>query len=99
MSEQNQFGKPEWRQFGDPIGLPFSETGESRWFHGEPVIDEREVKTFAQSWPCPVGGCEGEMIANGMTWPMNPPGYHHTCNQCSFTAALSNQQFPRTVTR
>lgn len=95
----DKFGKPEWREFGEPIGLPFSKTGESRWFEPEPVVDEYEVRTFVQRWLCPVAGCGGEMTANGITWPMNPVGYHHTCDRCSFTAALSGKRFPRTVTR
>ena len=71
----------------------------SRWFNAEPEIEEVEVKAFRQEWLCPKEDCSGKMVSNGYSWPMNPPGYHHTCTECQFTAApRDGQRFPCEVT-
>lgn len=82
----------EHEQFGKTI------TG-SRWFNQEPEIVERPVRTFEQRWLCPMDECSGQMVYNGMSWPMNPPGYHHTCSECGFTAAIHGKRYPLTTTR
>ncbi len=71
----------------------------SRWFNEEPEITEQEVKTFTQRWMCPIKDCDGEMRFNGVAWPMVEPGYHHTCVECGFTAAVEGKQYPREVHR
>jgi len=64
------------------------------WFGGEPNIQQEPKRPVLSRWICPQDGCGGEMKFNGMTWPMNPPGYHHTCDKCGFTAALSGRHYP-----
>lgn len=83
MSAKN----PEWEKFG-------AQCGGSRWFEGDPTIVEKPVVMVRVVWPCPVQGCAGEMKFNGMTWPTGDPGYHHTCTQCRFTAAIRGHQYP-----
>ena len=82
---------PEWEKFGNSCAG-------SRWFKGEPTVTERLVQTYEQLWMCPVTPCDGEMRYTGRYWPTGTPGYHHTCNKCGFTAAVS-VVYPRTVTR
>lgn len=76
----------DWNQFGSDIGG-------SRWFHGEPMITKRQVTPVRASWLCPTE-CGGYMVFNGMTWPTGDPGYHHTCDQCGFTAAIHGHRYP-----
>lgn len=85
---------PEHEKFGNSIGL---HDRWSRWFNAEPVIGYAEQVPINEKWFCPIEGCAGEMMFNGSTWPMNPPGYHHTCDKCGFTAALRDKKYPRTV--
>jgi hypothetical protein len=73
-------------EFGEPCG-------NSRWFNREPNITRIDVKTFRELWPCPCD-CDGQMIFNGQVWSTNPPGYHHTCSRCGFTAAV-HTKYPR----
>lgn len=83
--------KPERNdeQFGNTIAG-------SRWFKGEPQITRRVMRPVQERWLCPHDGCDGEMLSSGWNWPTNPPGYHHTCTVCGFTAApMSGQHFPR----
>ena len=84
--------KPEWEEFGEPIGTP---SGESRWFSRAPNIAEQPMVPIQERWLCPVEGCEGEMVYNGLTWPTASPGYHHTCTQCRFTAAVRGVHYPK----
>ena len=69
--------------------------GGSRWFKGEPKIEEQRMIPVNQRWICPIDGCGGEMKFNGMTWPTGSPGYHHSCNKCEFTAAIHGAKYPR----
>lgn len=78
--------KPEWAAYGE-------ENSGSRWFAGEPTIERAPVRPVMLRWRCPIDG--GEMVSAGWTWPTFEPGYHHTCDRCGFTAALSGQRFPR----
>ena len=72
----------------------------SRWFKGEPQVTETRVVAYQQRWQCPHEDCPGEMIHNGRSWPDTPvPGYHHTCNNCGFTAAIYGIKYPRVVHR
>lgn len=83
---------PEHEKFGRTI------TG-SRWFNGNPFVIVRSVTPVEENWACPIAGCtEGIMVYNGMQWPVNPPGYHHTCSKCGFTAAV-HEKYPRVVYR
>ena len=72
---------------------PHSKFGEtiagSRWFNREPVLTNEEMVPVRQTWICPTCG-EGEMIASRGAWLTNPPGHHHECTKCKFTAALRN---------
>ncbi len=78
--------------FGSPIAG-------SRWFNGEPAIERVQVDTFVERWRCPLDGCGGEMHPNGFVWSTNPPGIHHTCDACGFTAVpRAGARFPRTIT-
>ncbi len=81
-------------RFGSPIGLFSGPSGLSRWFKGEPNIEQTPRVPVHSRWLCPQDDCDGEMVANGATWPMNPPGNHHTCDKCGFTAAISGQSYP-----
>lgn len=83
---------PEHDKFGDEIGG-------SRWFKGEANIVSKVVVSIEEKWICPIAGCGGEMEFNGMTWPCNPPGFHHTCDICGFTAAISGKRYPTIVYR
>ncbi len=67
----------------------------SRWFKG-PVttLVRKKMIPVEVRWMCPMDGCDGEMEDNGMRWPMNIMGYHHTCTKCGFTAALSGKSYP-----
>lgn len=85
----------EHEQFGSTIG---SIGGGSRWFNREPEVRRTEVKTYRETWMCPCDGCHGEMEFNGHTWPTGDPGYHHTCSNCEFTAAV-HACYPRVVTQ
>ena len=90
MNELNQSDRDsavEHEQFGSSIGG-------SRWFNQNPNVSRKEVKTFREIWTCPIDGCEGEMVFNGLIWPTGQPGYHHTCKKCGFTAAI-HDKFPR----
>lgn len=73
--------------------------GGSRWFNAEPNVTAEPVETFIERWRCPVAGCAGEMRYAGYSWMTNPPGNHHTCTACKFTAALRGETYPREVTR
>lgn len=70
----------------DDLGRPVMISGNrySRWFRPEPNIVEGR-------WRCPHNDCDGYMISNGSVWPMNPPGYHHSCTACGFTAAIKEK--------
>lgn len=70
----------------------------SRWFTGEPATTRQRVHTYVERWPCPVEDCAGEMVFNGASWGTNPPGCHHTCTACGFTAATRGVTYPRTIT-
>lgn len=83
----------EHEQFGTSIGIAFPQSQMSRWFLGKPNI-VKTYKLWTAKWICPIEGCFGEMIFNGAIWPMSPPGYHHTCDKCGFTAALSGRKYP-----
>jgi hypothetical protein len=83
MSEQ------EHEQFGKTIA-------NSRWFKGEPSTTRKRLIPYREIWNCPIDGCDGEMIATGEAWPFNPPGYHHRCSKCGFTAAV-HARYPRIV--
>ena len=89
-------GDKNHEKFGSPI---MTSQGPSRWFRGEPEISEVHMATFEQRWMCPMDNCNGEMQYNGSQWPMSPPGYHHTCTECGFTAALCGVSYPRNVYR
>jgi hypothetical protein len=78
---------PEHEQFGRTISG-------SRWFTGKPSVTRTRVIPIQVTWNCPIDGCDGEMVENGMVWPTGDPGYHHTCNKCGFTAAV-HERFPR----
>ena len=82
----------EHDKFGSPCGG-------SRWFNSEPKITERVMVPVEEHWSCPVENCDGEMKFNGMTWPTGNPGYHHTCDKCGFTAAISGKRYPRIAYR
>lgn len=77
-------------KIGTPVGV-------SEWFNDEPKIARKEVRTFIERWMCPQENCEGEMRDAGFSWSTNPPGYHHTCNKCGYTAAMSGKRYPRTI--
>lgn len=81
-------GKPtvepdEWKKFGDPV------TG-SRWFRGVPAV---EVRAGEVVWACPTAECNGSMEFNGSAWPTGSYGYHHTCSECGFAAAIHGARF------
>ena len=66
----------------------------SRWFNREPEIERVVVEPVMEIWRCPMEGCGGEMKNNGFVWPSYPPGYHHTCDKCGFTAAIKTGPYP-----
>jgi hypothetical protein len=80
---------PEHEKFGGTISG-------SRWFKGEPKITTKRMYPVQARWLCPIEGCDGEMKYAGWTWPVNPPGYHHTCHVCGFTAAIHGKKYPCT---
>lgn len=82
---------PEHERFGRTIAG-------SRWFNGKPFITVRSVTPVQENWRCPLVDCNGFMVYNGSQWPMSPPGYHHTCSACGFTAAI-HEKYPRIVYR
>lgn len=67
------------------------------WFNGTAKVKREEVKTYHERWFCPMENCTGEMIYTGMSWPMNPPGYHHKCNVCGCGRAMEGKSYPRYV--
>jgi len=75
----------------------------TQWFKGDPILVEEPMIPVLQHWMCPDPDeqgedCLGEMIFNGMSWPVNPPGYHHTCNVCGYTAVpRGGKKYPQTV--
>ena len=73
----------EWPKFGDTIAG-------SRWFNGAPSVS---VSGGEVVWNCPSTGCNGHMRFNGSVWATGSPGYHHTCTNCGFTAALKGAVF------
>ena len=85
---------PEHAKFGNGIGVGFQE-GYSRWFRGEPNIVRTQVVPVMERWMCPIENCTGEMKSTGGAWPVHPMGYHHKCDQCGFTAALSGVEYPK----
>ncbi len=80
----------------DDPHVKFGETiAGSRWFNAEPSLTQVEMVPVRQTWICPACDGTGEMISTGGAWLTNPPGYHHTCNKCGFTAALrGGKQYP-----
>lgn len=66
---------PEHEQWGNTISG-------SRWFKGDPIVRD-------SVWRCPID--DGAMVYTGWQWPMYPPGLHHCCETCGFTAALSSR--------
>lgn len=59
----------------------------------------KEVKTFQVSHKCPV--CDtGELKANGMMKPSNPPYYGHKCTnrECKHSEYILGKTYPRIET-
>jgi len=79
-------------EFGAPCG-------NSRWFNQEPVIEVTPVQSVMERWYCPIDGCSGQMHHNGIMWPTGNPGYHHVCDECGFTAAITGAAYPRQSVR
>lgn len=67
----------------------------SRWFDGDPDISRKRMVPVRERWRCPMEACDGEMRFNGSVWPTGRQGYHHTCNECGFTAAIRGKKYPR----
>jgi hypothetical protein len=87
--------KPE--DFGDTIDGGNTGGGGSRWFNREPIVRTSRVRPVGYHWDCPMDGCEGEMRYTGREWPGSggsPPGCHHKCTKCGFTAAIRMRRFP-----
>jgi len=63
----------------------------SRWFNGEPEVTCKPVVPRRATWGCPIDGCNGTMEFNDMS---RLTGYHHTCTQCGFTAAIKHKKYP-----
>lgn len=59
----------------------------------------KEVKTYQVSYKCPECG-EGELKANGMMKPSNPPYYGHTCTnrECRHKEYIFGATYPRIET-
>lgn len=87
-AKANEPENPEHSKYGARIG-------QSRWFEGKPALyrepGTRESGDYVR-WRCPI--CGGEMVSNGWTWPTDPPGFHHECDTCGFTAALEDAEYP-----
>lgn len=90
-AKRPQSDNPEHDTFGQPCAG-------SRWFNQKPATIRKEVRTYLETWPCPIAGCTGEMEDDGFRWSVSPPGIHHTCTVCDFTAAIRGESYPRTVT-
>lgn len=64
------------------------------WFKGVPrLLKKRKVPVHVE-WACPSEGCPGVMRDNGFRYSMEPPGIHHTCTKCGYTAVLE-KSYPR----
>lgn len=83
----------EAEEYGTSIGGALGKA--SRWFDGEPDVSRERVVPVRERWWCPMSDCDGEMTFNGSTWPTGRPGYHHTCGECGFTAAVRGKKYPR----
>jgi len=77
-------------------GITYS-GGTSRWFNKTPDLRTQEMETLEISWACPIDDCDGMMVFSGVSWTMNPKGHHHICNVCEFTAALSEETYPKII--
>lgn len=72
-------------------------TERPEWFAGLPATKVSPVLTRREIWPCPQSDCPGTMEYNGFQWPVNPPGYHHTCSACGYTVVTNAGAFPRII--
>ena len=65
------------------------------WYPGKPKVIETNVRVVQVNCECPTEGCKGNLVADGSYWPVNPAGYHHDCNVCGSSWAISGETYPR----